>query len=337
MPACRVKMVSQDSCGLMGLTLVATSFRCIGTFKSGSRTLFRRMTLQMHWPGTLYISRMMWQLRRGKTHVQSLGLDMDDVREAAPDLCWPAREGAPPQRLSTAERREAYSGLSSRLCHTISPPVALGQGHTDTASKAACLMYILALECVTPEQFHGACNSIVAYCTDMGPELSVPSFQGSRMSLLPSWHKFAPGAGPVFHEDAAQDIHDEDAGLLPKAVSIPGICHIIHNLSADIDASMDAFPPFLVELKNVGALLCKDQSRKRLWQTCVRPLGAAPQQLFERHVPSIYEARWAMSSCSYRRPCLCFAYCADAEIKACFSMVRCRRSRDLYSMQSNLV
>ena len=222
----------------------------------------------------------------------SLGLDVDDAFEALPDVQWPVEEGDPPCRLSIAERRETYSALTSLLQHRIAPPVAMGLGHTDLASKAACLTYTLALESETPQVLHRLCHSIRAFCTDMGTEMGVTSFQGTPEALLPKWHPFARPCSSSLEVDAAADVYESSDALLPMAVPIPGLCHIIHNLSADVDRHMPGFADFYSQLKNTGALLCRDQRRKRLWFSCVAPVSAAPEQMFERQVPSIYEKRW---------------------------------------------
>ena len=227
-------------------------------------------------------------------HFLAMGLDVDDAHEALPEVVWPAEEGAAPARLSIGQRRDMYSELTSLMHQHIAPPVALGLGHTDLSSKAAALMYILALESETPQQLRGLCHSIRAFCTDMGTEMGVPSFRGAPEALLPPRHPFAPSSASPFQVDAATDVHDDnDGNLLPLAVPIPGLCHIVHNLSADVDREMPGFTAFFSQLKNTGSVLCRDQSRKRLWHTCVEPLAAAPEHMFSRQVPSIYyEKRW---------------------------------------------
>jgi hypothetical protein len=87
----------------------------------------------------------------------------------------------------------------------------------------------------------------------------------------------------------------EDETYFPFAIGIPGMNHVVHNLSADIDHRLTWWPRFWEGLKTVAALLTNDQRRKRVWKTCVKnSVHADMERNFLNGVPKLYEKRWGM-------------------------------------------
>ena len=91
------------------------------------------------------------------------------------------------------------------------------------------------------------------------------------------------------------DDDDEDECYFPFAIGIPGMNHVVHNLSADIDHRLTWWPRFWEGLRTVAALLTNDQRRKRVWKNCVKDSTYADMERnFMKGVPKLYMKRWGM-------------------------------------------
>ena len=174
-------------------------------------------------------------------------------------LQWPtSSEGAPPERLSQATRCSIYTDLQSSII-----------------SHLACVL-----------------------CTDMGAELGIADFRGALRDMLPQWHPWHSSKAQL-ESDAVLDIGDEDGNsdhIMSGCVPLPGICHVVDNLLQDVDERLLMWPQFHKELKNAGAILCRDQSRRHLYSTCVQ--GRAAHQAEDdwlKGVPNLYQPRWGQT------------------------------------------
>ena len=130
--------------------------------------------------------------------------------------------------------------------------------------------------------------------TDMGPELGLSSFHGCLEDYLPMWHPWH-SSEPRFLPDDAQEAGEvlQERALLPNCVALPGLCHTMDNLLQDVDERLPSWTEYFKELKNVSAVLNRDQARCRLYTTCVQ--GRAPvrdEKLWQHSPPNLYEQRW---------------------------------------------
>jgi len=211
-----------------------------------------------------------------------------------------------PAPLTSEGRRALCKELQSCLVHHVSIPTGLALGHTDLASKMSATTHAFVMETSTLRGLRRVARSFVAYTTDMGTELGASEFRGSLESLVPSWHpercqdqpRFEIDAGDGGGGDEDRSSSDDDSQrelYFPNAIGIPGMNHVIHNLSADVDHRLTWWPRFWKGLKVVSALLSNDQRRKRVWKTCVQ---GSPYHHMERAflngVPVLYEKRWGM-------------------------------------------
>ncbi len=82
-------------------------------------------------------------------------------------------------------------------------------------------------------------------------------------------------------------------GLLPFAISIPGMLHVCHNVLEDVDTGMSHWTIYWPQLRNLAALLGDRMRVDRFRATCLR---RGPQkhrsELFRYAPPRPYSKRW---------------------------------------------
>eukprot|EP00969_Alexandrium_andersonii_P260070 11498878-Alexandrium_andersonii.AAC.1 len=134
----------------------------------------------------------------------------------------------------------------------------------------------------------------------MGAELGVAEFAMTIESVVPRWHpEIAQGPPGVFQEDdGGLDASMPDpprAHFLSNSIGVPGMNHVVHNLSHDLDTRLQGWDLFFYPgLTNIAALLADDQRRKRVWACCVQdsPQFKHTERLWFQSVPKLYEKRW---------------------------------------------
>ena len=212
------------------------------------------------------------------------------------ELAWPtAQEGPPPPRCTQEDRTSHCNWLQGAATVHVSIPAALGLGHTNISSKVAASMYSTSFECSSWAELESINHGYRAMCTDMGTELGITSFSSTQLrTALPEWHPWRCGPPPVFCSDDTPDTPepsdtaaDDEINLMPNAVAIPGICHLVDNLLHDMDVRLTGWTDVYDALKNTSALLCQPQARRRVWRTCVQKAQIASHAFFELSVPSL--------------------------------------------------
>ena len=82
--------------------------------------------------------------------------------------------------------------------------------------------------------------------------------------------------------------------LMERALIVPGMLHICHNLLADVDTALTGWEQFWQEAKNIAALLNSRQRRDRLLATCFHGSYryASVAKLIADWSLSLHEERW---------------------------------------------
>jgi len=94
---------------------------------------------------------------------------------------------------------------------------------------------------------------------------------------------------------SAADVGDEgaEAGILmPGAIPIPGMLHILSNLLEDVDIHMAHWEVFWKQLKNAAALLCDSMRLERMLALCFPGPLSAHKTAFSGKIPVPYSKRW---------------------------------------------
>ena len=209
--------------------------------------------------------------------------------------------------LATLRRRvELTKVIQDCIIWMVNMPACLGAGSTSVATKVRLILHVFWMLGQPPRL---ACvarlvNMVVAFTTDMGVEIGMSDFEAcSLRSVMPPW---------MFPSQHGRRVMDEDDGCLdeeepevcdpvedkrfifPDSLVIPGVLHIVHNLSWKADKAMPNFDSWLNGLKAVVTLLHYKQNRELFVERCVRgtPFDHIRSPL-RSGVPSTAEWRWA--------------------------------------------
>ena len=184
-------------------------------------------------------------------------------------------------------------------------PGALGARAGSMPHKLSTLLHTLRLEC--GEAVDGMLATLLCLTTDMGAELGLAeavSTGGLWSIIQPALQQPAlevddgvggdggdGGGGHGLVVRGPADAHD--AHVLPRCIPIPGIQHILDNLTADIHGVMVGWPRFVEELSAVCDILCKPECLEHFLQSCVREGGHQKYEpLFARAFHPVVEWRW---------------------------------------------
>ena len=149
---------------------------------------------------------------------------------------------------------------------------------------------------------------MVSVTTDFGTEQGLAEFQCTDLQkVLPPWVDLSP-ADPLIPEVALPDVADpirqvDEEGpalplwatsfLLPHALSVPGMLHIVSNCLQDIHEHLDCWADIQSKLKVIESLLCFAPRRERFMELCVKR-SSYKQHIhhFDRVFKRLYDQRW---------------------------------------------
>ena len=198
--------------------------------------------------------------------------------------------------LDLEEHARMTKILNDTLSNHTFLPVALGSGKGKVEDKSSALLQALALECSSRAELKDRLDSIVAWTTDMGTELTVPLFQTmSFEKLLPSWlhQSFQSDVGGSDAEPDAQEL-PEASSLMPRSLIVPGGLHITDNLLTDMHTKLEYWDTFWSHLQPIVKLLEDRMYRERFLATCVRGTAAAEHEdsFQSMGMEKLYSKRW---------------------------------------------
>ena len=199
--------------------------------------------------------------------------------------------------------------VQATLYHHRCIPVAMGSGKTSLEDKAACLLHAMGLECDGLDSVAPHLRNVVSWTSDFGTEVQVPAFQSlDWKSLLPSWmHVKLPVDSDVCDGEHGGQLvvrpanaPEQEAAttspqaLMPNCLIVPGVLHIVHNLSKDLHENMSWWETFWEHLRAVAHLFATRHLRERFIATCVRGTVVAGREpeFMNAGIAPLYEKRW---------------------------------------------
>ncbi|CAK9096475.1 unnamed protein product [Durusdinium trenchii] len=202
------------------------------------------------------------------------------------------------------EKRKEYSSLlfKSIHLHTLVPQL-LGNRKTALVDKVSAHVHASLLESSSLDALDESFANHICWCSDMGVESALPSFHVlSAEKVMPAW--LQPSRVNVHEPD---DDHFEDgvlvnlesancksSPLMPQAISVPGICHAIHNATGRLNSAFHGFEDFLGKLKSLYQFLGSPPRCNRFVEVVMRGTlhYERAKELFLRRLTSIYTERW---------------------------------------------
>ena len=180
----------------------------------------------------------------------------------------------------------------------IFPPMGLGAKRMKLEDKLRALLYGAWLE-------RGAggmpdfMSSVVSLTSDLGTESGMMSYAGKGWkSLMPEWTGLT--ANTELQPDSGANEFDEGAAdtIFEVGVTIPGMLHIINNMTLTIDEQLRHWERWLEGLRPIVSMLSTKQARDNFIATCITPFPERKcwEAKFGIGVPSIVEWRWSVIS-----------------------------------------
>ena len=207
------------------------------------------------------------------------------------------------QDAEQAEQRYTHSqALFDNVHLHTHVPQYLGQGRATLLDKVSAHVHSTLLEAGTVSAMSGVLESVVAWVIDMGvesglpnchvstPESTLPSFvRPSRLQVCPEDEEFVEEG---FHE--MQGEAASNTALMPAAIHLPGVCHAVHNASANLNSALSYFDDFMSKLRVVHKFLGSPSRRERFVEVVLqgKPSYNVGKSLFKSFTKTLYEERW---------------------------------------------
>ena len=238
-----------------------------------------------------------------------IAVDMEHEEASSDDDAEDAAAARTP--LGPERRQELGARLRAAISYHTHIPAALGKGtgFSDLASKVRAATHVFGVESSSVQDLSRYLRSFVSVTTDMGTELGMAEFRVESLdSVIPEWMR--PPLPAVLEADLASGASDDadlrggleanqDSGAdghstwMPNSLTVPGMCHILHNLACEVDLRLPHFDDFYKQLKNASGLLCDSQRRRQFVAFCLRRSRLAHlEPSFQCDVPALYEKRW---------------------------------------------
>ena len=202
-----------------------------------------------------------------------------------------------PARAAEAERIvEKSKFVTQHITAHSFLPVAIGLRASALPNKVAALFHALFLETGSIDGIKRFCESLVSVTSDLGTESGLCDFHATDIAdFVPAWLQppniEADGVDEP-QADAPSSAWDA-AWLLPNAIMIPGMLHIVSNILADAHSRLSYWDTFHGQLKALSKLLCHPPRRDRFVRMCVKSSPWSHMvDLVDCAFPDMYEKRW---------------------------------------------
>ena len=197
---------------------------------------------------------------------------------------WPARRPPPAPRThllkaadklaaldssAEANQDEARNHMSTLMQHVekhTSAPAGVGEKNAKMGPKLHRLCHTTFLDTGSLEDLQKWLDEVIAITGDFGTESGFADAQCGLEKILPWTVKFCDDCG--LDKEARNTVFSKVRFLFSRAVYIPGMLHILHNISSSTSANLEHFKEFFDLLKAVVDLLNDEISNRHLIATC---------------------------------------------------------------------
>ncbi|CAE7253642.1 unnamed protein product, partial [Symbiodinium necroappetens] len=199
--------------------------------------------------------------------------------------------------IATSRQLHGCTLKSCILTHRLLP-MAMGSGASGLDHKASALARSLFAETQSLPDLQRVLSQVVSFTTDMGTEFSIADMAGLTLKeILPSW----ASEGQLerdFDDCEAEPLPpqaqaDSEGYFLPRAITVPGLNHVIDNMLSDMNQAFSCWDSWIGEFKPLVALLHHTHLRQRFVATCLKDTRHSwMQRHFETGVPQYADWRW---------------------------------------------
>ena len=172
-------------------------------------------------------------------------------------------------------------------------PIGIGSRAGSLEHKLRALLFAFCLERPVAN-IPVALSSVMSMTTDLGTESGMMVYRTeSWQSLMPTWMGLASGLVDDCGAESFQ--HDGSASLFPQGFVVPGMLHIINNMTLDIDSALEHWATWLEGLRCLVGLLAVRHNGERFIGTCVNGTRHAHlAAAFKCNLPNIVDWRWSI-------------------------------------------
>ena len=205
------------------------------------------------------------------------------------------------------QRQECGEVLKQCLAVHRFIPMGLGSGASSLDHKARAIARAVLAETQSVPALRATLGQVVSVTTDLGTEAGLADMCGlSLQEILPTW--LGAEGGLEFDCETADQVQasgasagvamemqdaDFDKFFMPRAISIPGLNHIINNLCSDCNKTLEGWDAWHSQFRTVVALLHHPHLRRRYVASCLQGTRHAyMQDFFKVGVEKFAEWRW---------------------------------------------
>ena len=154
-------------------------------------------------------------------------------------------------------------------------PTALGSKRSDLIAKFHGLVHALFMELSMVEELPRYMHEVVTFTTDLGTESGLASLPPDiNLAALIPWAMTFDD--PSVEEDPLlKEVAESQLSILRRAVLIPGMNHIMHNISGQLSSQLEHYQWWLDRLKPLVGLLNDRSYCDRYLETCLEPRDRA--------------------------------------------------------------
>ena len=189
--------------------------------------------------------------------------------------------------------------LAPRILLRPGVPTSVGSAKATVAHKAKAMLHSERLSSRSWSEALQKTNASFSRTGDLGAERALSGFRASLPDMFGEWiRSFTPNPSGFQVQDMQQapQPHQPPSseGLdLQGEIFVPGMLHILDNLSHDLERCLTGWESFTTQLKHCCLLLKHPASRDRLFQTCLAvPPWSSMRSKLEGFTGHVYKQRW---------------------------------------------
>lgn len=201
--------------------------------------------------------------------------------------------------------RALHATMRSTIQRHVHPPAFLATRELNLQVKCQAFLHSVSLETSDIDSLIGWIATLGAFTVDMGTEKGIGLMPKVPISqVLQSWRFSSPlimedvgggdGHGALDGDGADNAIHGSgcmEDNFFEWAVVIPGMMHVLHNLSENLMANLQVWKHIDKRLHAASRVLSSHNNLVRLKRTCFEGMDDLFHQYFSI-VPQLVEWRW---------------------------------------------
>ena len=214
--------------------------------------------------------------------------ELADMFLATCDLATLCKDEEMPHQENTANETMLLRRIGREMKRHNWPAVVIGSGRSSLPHTFHSFMHALLLECPRPTSLCALLREIFALTSDQGVEFSITRVRPITLQEVFPWLQL-PDQG----DDGAWLDADDNILDLTHSVAIPGMLHVVHNSTKDLEKSMRTYKQTVYRMQHVCNMVRRKATKERLVATCFSEGPAAClKRDIEKFNGHVHKERW---------------------------------------------